>query len=105
MEAEMGNTVEVVSFEVRAGKAPSMVAGRSAAVEALRVSAPGLVSATLAEIGGDEWLDIMVWETAEQARAAEDISAATPAFARWGEEHVSSIGPRYHGVIRSTLDG
>jgi hypothetical protein len=105
MEAEMGNTVEVVSFKVQAGKAASMVAGRLAAVEALRTSAPGLVSATLAELGGNEWLDIMVWETAEQARAAEDIAGATPAFARWGEEHVAAIGPRYHGVIRSTLDG
>jgi hypothetical protein len=101
----MRNTLEVVSFKVRAGQATSMVAGRSAAVEALRVSAPGLVSATLVELGGDEWLDIMVWETTEQARAAEDIATATPAFARWGEEHVASIGPRYQGVIRSTLDG
>jgi hypothetical protein len=105
MEAEMETTVEVVNFEVRAGKATSMVAGRSAAVEALRASAPGLISATLAELGGGQWLDIMVWETAEQARAAEEIAAATPAFARWGEEHVASIGRRYNGVIRSTLDG
>jgi hypothetical protein len=100
----MEKTVEVVSFKVRAGKASSMVAGRSAAVEALRVSAPGLVSATLAELGGDEWLDIMIWETAEQARAAEDIAAATPAFARWGEEHVASIGTRYHSYATRSSD-
>jgi hypothetical protein len=71
----------------------------------LRVSAPGLVSATLAELGGDERLDIMVRETPEQARAAQEIAAATPAFARWGEQHVASIGPRYHGAIRSAVDG
>jgi hypothetical protein len=82
-----------------------MVAGRPAAVDTLRASAPGLVSATLADLGGGEWLDIMVWESAEQARAAEAIAAATPAFASWGEAHVASIGPRYSGGIRSTLNG
>jgi hypothetical protein len=104
-EATMGRTVEIVSFTVAAGKAGSLVAGRPAAIEALRAAAPGLVSASLAELGGGEWLDIMVWETAEQAQAAEALAAATPAFANWGEGHVAAIGPRYQGIIRSGFDG
>lgn len=98
----MSQTVDVVNFRVKQGKADSMLAGRPAAVDALRASAPGLVAATLVELGGEEWLDIMVWQTLEQARAAEDLAAATPGFASWGEAHVASIGPRYLGTIRSS---
>jgi len=100
----MFRTVDVVNFRVQKGRADSMLGGRSAAVDALRRSAPGLVSAMLVDLGGDEWLDIMVWRTAEQARLAEEIAATTPGFASWGEAHVASIGPRYLGAIRSSSD-
>lgn len=96
----MTRTMDVVNFKTGKGKTASMLAGRDAAVEALRASAPGLVSATLVDLGGDEWLDIMVWETMEQALAAEEVAAATPGFSDWGVAHVASIGPRYLGTVR-----
>ncbi|KAA0229241.1 MAG: hypothetical protein AKCLJLPJ_00332 [Fimbriimonadales bacterium] len=95
---------DIVNFKVQAGKADSMLAGRAAAVEALRSRAPGLVSATLVELGNGEYLDIMVWDTMEQAQAAEEIAASTEGFASWGDAHVAAIGPRYLGTIRSSID-
>lgn len=99
----MAQALEVVQFRVDPQKVNSLLAGRDEAIAALRTECPGLISARLAHIEGDRWMDVLVWESRELAEAAFERAPAIPRLARWFE-NIAEVGTCEHAEVRSMTD-
>ena len=86
----MSSTLEIVRFNVDPSRVEAFLAERSAAIESLRDHSPGLLSTRLARVADDVWVDILEWETREQAVAAAVTAEKLPAVQSWAE-HISEF--------------
>ncbi len=73
----MAEVLEVARFKVKVGDEERMLAARPAMEAALERECPGFVSLVLSR-EGDTWVDIVRWESREQALAAMDKVMSLP---------------------------
>ncbi len=67
-------TYEIVISHAREGVSREAILGLSRGLQAWAAQQPGFVSRTLVEAGNGTWVDIILWESEEEAkRAAENI--------------------------------
>ncbi len=97
----METILEIMHFRVDPDRVGALLAGREEALEALRAEFPGLMAAQLAQVGGDQWVDVVLWESREQAEAAFEKAMSVPGFARWCE-NVAEAGTCEHATVRHT---
>jgi hypothetical protein len=103
-EAPMEQALEVVRFRVNPENVVPMLAGREEAIAALSAECPGLISAHLAHLGDDRWIDVLLWETRELAEAAFERAMSIPALTRWFE-NIAEVGVCEHADVRSMIHG
>ena len=99
----MAQALEVVQFRVEPDKVDPLLAGRDEAIAALRTECRGFVSAHLAHIEGDRWIDVLMWESRELAEAAFERAPTIPTLARWFE-NIAEVGVCEHADVRSMTD-
>jgi heme-degrading monooxygenase HmoA len=93
-------TVELVRFSVAPGGEEAFLAGRSPAVEGLR-TLPGLRSATLARADDGSWIDVVLWDSREEALAAARAfqnGTAPAAVLEWAS-HIEAVTSMTHGEV------
>lgn len=94
----MSSTIEVVRFTVAQDQRTAFLADRPAAIAALRATFGGLADATLAELEDGTWIDVLRWDSAEQAKHAAAEMATVPEAARW-VGHIAEVHEMAHGSI------
>ena len=99
----MSQTVEIVRFRVAQEHLEPFLAGRRAALDAIRASYPGMQSAHLAHLGEEQWIDIVLWDSKEQALAAAAGAMAIHAFAEWAG-HITEVTSMEHALVSATYD-
>ncbi len=77
----MSEALEVSQFTVRSEDERGLLDAWERAITTLAASFPGLVSARLAPLGGEEWTDVLVWESRERAEAAAQGASNIPEVA------------------------
>jgi quinol monooxygenase YgiN len=73
-------TVELTRFRTHPGRADELLAARPAMLESFRADRAGFVRADLVRLADDEWLDVVVWESAQDYAASREKGANTPAI-------------------------
>ena len=82
-----GRAVELVVYKLNAGVSREQFLATNGAVSTWISKQPGFISRDLVyETEGDRWVDVVWWETMEQAHAASEASLASescqPMFAQ-----------------------
>ena len=77
----MSEAVEMSRFTVRSEDEAVLLDAWERAITMLTSRFPGLVSARLASLGGEEWTDVLVWESRELAEAAAQGASEIPEIA------------------------
>lgn len=77
----MSEAVEVSRFTVRFEDEEMLLDAWERAITMLASRFPGVVSARLASLDGEEWTDVLVWESRELAEAAAQGAADIPEIA------------------------
>ena len=73
------NVLELVVFRLNEGVARDQFLGTNDAVSAWISQQPGFLSRDLSyDAEGDRWIDIIRWESIENATAAADLSTSSP---------------------------
>jgi heme-degrading monooxygenase HmoA len=94
----MANAMEIVQIRVAPESTDAFRATRHEAVDALRAF-PGFVSAHLARIGRDRWIDVVLWGSHEEALAAAEKAPRIPVLARHFA-HIAEVVSMEHAEIR-----
>ncbi|MET0822404.1 MAG: hypothetical protein ABWY58_15685 [Aeromicrobium sp.] len=77
----MSHLVEFVRVRVHDGQEAEFLAARPAAVEAVRRRIAGFVDAPLiVKVAENEWIDVWIYETEEEAAKANESAADIPEF-------------------------
>ena len=80
-----GKVLELVVYKLKEGVSDEQFLGTNGAVSSWISKQPGFISRELVYDGeGDRWVDVIWWETMEQAHAASELSMASecqPMFA------------------------
>lgn len=97
----MSQTVEIVRFRVAQEHVQHLLAGRRGALAAIRESYPGMRSAHLSQLGEGEWIDIVIWDSKDQALAAAAGAMAIPAFAEWAG-YIAEVTSMEHALVMAT---
>ncbi len=93
----MARALEIVRLTVRPGEEEAFVQERAGAIEALR-RFPGYVQAVLARLEDGSWLDLVVWESREQALDAAQRAPEVPELASWFA-HIADVQWMEHAEI------
>jgi len=80
------NVLELVVYKLKEGVSRQQFLGTNDAVSSWISNQPGFISRELAyDAEGDRWIDVIWWDTLEQAHAASEVSmtseSCTPMFA------------------------
>jgi quinol monooxygenase YgiN len=70
--------VEIVQFRLSQGRDERAFLAASDAMMADLRKQPGFISRELLKLGGGEWMDIVHWESIEDAEAAEEAVMTIP---------------------------
>ena len=92
-------TLEVVRVRIKEGRETDMLAARPAMIEAGRSRFPGLIDATLARLPDGLWLDVVRWQSQDQAHAAAEAFPTIPECVRMNDV-IEEIVAFEHGVDR-----
>lgn len=95
----MARVMEIVQIRVRPESAEALLSTRDAAIAAIR-QLPGFLSAHLAQLEGERWVDVVLWRTREAAMAAAEQAPRVPEIARHFE-HIAEVVAMEHAEIRS----
>lgn len=98
-EATMAQAIEMVRFTVKTGHEEALVEGRSAMLLALSTAFPGMVDARLAKLDARTWLDLVVWESREEALAAAAGAVELPIVAAWFENIAEVVTMEHADVV------
>ncbi|MFI5907889.1 antibiotic biosynthesis monooxygenase [Dactylosporangium sp. NPDC051541] len=74
-------TVELTRFRVDPAREPDLLAARPAMLADFRADRTGFLDARLVQLPGNEWLDIVTWETSEAFAASRAKGANRPGIA------------------------
>ena len=82
MESRTAKVLELVLFKLNEGVSPEQFLGTVDAVSAWISTQPGFVSRELSyDREGDRWIDVVRWETIEDAHAAAELAMTSEACA------------------------
>jgi hypothetical protein len=96
-------TFELATFSVREGEEASLVAERPQMVAALGRAFPGLLAAWLAKRDDGSWIDVILWQSREEAEhAATHVDGVEPAKA-WFRHIAGSHGLQHVEVAHEEL--
>lgn len=85
--------VNIVKFKVRPEDADEMVARRDALVDAARKASTGPRRATLSKVDEETWVDIWLWDSAEDLTAAQaEVGPVAQAAFELISDHESTQG-------------
>jgi hypothetical protein len=99
----MALTFELATFTVRDGAEASLVAERPQMIAALGRAFPGLLGAWLARRDDGSWIDVILWQSREEAEhAAKDVDGV-PAAKAWFRHIAESHGLQHVEVAHEEL--
>ena len=96
--------IEMVRFTVKAGRESALVDGRATMVAALSAAYPSLVVARLARVDEATWLDLVVWESREEALAAAEGAFGVADCAAWFD-HIDQVLSMEHADVVAVAHG
>jgi heme-degrading monooxygenase HmoA len=76
-------TVELTRFRVLPEKTEELLAARAEMLADFAADRAGFRNARLVQLPGNEWLDIVEWETAEDFAASREKGGNLPGIARF----------------------
>jgi heme-degrading monooxygenase HmoA len=76
-------TVELTRFRVLPEKTSELLEARTEMLKDFAADRAGFLNARLVQLPGDEWLDIVEWETAEDFAASREKGGNLPGIARF----------------------
>jgi heme-degrading monooxygenase HmoA len=86
--------VELSYFRARPDHVRALAARRAPLLRTLRRRYRGFRSAHLARVGSDEWIDVSLWETRQDAEVAAREVFELEEMADWrAQVHEFSVGP------------
>ena len=99
----MALTFELATFTVRDGEEAAFLAERPQMIAALGRAFPGLLGAWLAKHDDGSWVDVILWQSREEAeRAARDVDGV-PAAKAWFRHIAESHGLQHVEVAHEEL--
>ena len=97
------STIELARFTVDPARVEAMLAARPAMVEELRRHCPGFRRIRLTKLDEKTWLDVVEWETREDAEAATAKVMELPGCAAvFG--HISEVVAMEHAQVVQQAD-
>jgi hypothetical protein len=99
----MALTLELATFTVRDGEEASLVAERPKMIAALREAFPGLLAAWLAQRDDGGWIDVILWQSREEAEHAAKHVDGVPAAKAWFRHIAESHGLQHVEVAHEQL--
>jgi hypothetical protein len=99
----MALTLELATFTVRDGEEASLVAERPEMIAALREAFPGLLAAWLARRDDGGWIDVILWQSREEAEHAAKHVDGVPAAKAWFRHIAESHGLQHVEVAHEQL--
>ena len=79
----MSQFLELSRFTVKPESVEEFLAKRPGVLDVIRRRYPGFVSAHLARLEGDTWVDVAFWENSEQCQVAMEEVPTIPEVAAW----------------------
>ncbi len=79
----MTQAFELAAFTVREGHERALLDERQAMIAALRRRFPGVVAAWLTQRDDGSWLDVILWQSREEAEYAARHVTEVPEAAAW----------------------
>jgi hypothetical protein len=95
----MALTLELATFTVRDGEEASLVAERPEMIAALRETFPGLLAAWLTQRDDGRWIDVILWQSREEAEHAANHVDGVPAAKAWFRHIAESHGLQHVEVV------
>ena len=92
-------TIEMVRFTVKPGAEAALVSERPAMVEAVKAEFPGMLTARLAKLDETTWLELIVWESREEAQTATEKAHEIPVVAAWFSHIAQVLGIEHADVV------
>jgi hypothetical protein len=99
----MALTLELATFTVRDGEEAALVAERPEMIAALRQAFPGLLAAWLAQRDDGGWIDVILWQSREEAEHAAKHVDGVPAAKAWFRHIAESHGLQHVEVAHEQL--
>ena len=90
--------LELARVRVKDGAEADFLAERPAMLAALRERFPGVRDAYLGNLGDGVWIDVVVWDTREQAEAAAREVFDHPEIAGWFR-HIDEVIAMEHADV------
>ena len=101
----MALTFELAAFTVREGQDASLVAERPQMISALGQAFPGLLGAWLTKRDDGSWVDVILWQSREEAEHAAAHVNGVPAAKAWFRHIAESHGLQHLEVTHEELFG
>lgn len=95
----MSEYLEMVRFTVKPGAREAFLAGREAAIGALKERFPAMLGAQLAEYEDGSWVDVVRWSNLDDAKAAAEQFPEIEAARDW-LNHIDEVGEMAHAAVR-----
>ena len=90
--------LELARFTLKPGAEEPFLAERDEMIAALRATFPGVRDAYLGRVEGDEWIDVVVWDSRGHAERAAKEVFDHPAIAKWFR-HIDHVVSTEHADV------
>lgn len=94
----MSDVIELAKFTVEPDDEERFLAARPGMVEAVKTRFPGLKELHLARLDDGAWIDVIFWESREDAQAAAAEAESLADVRNW-LQHVAEDVSMEHGVL------
>jgi hypothetical protein len=101
----MTQTLEIVRTTLKPDSEERMLAARQPAIDELRANCAGLVAAYLAKLEDGSYVDVVVWESMELARAAAKRAPQLPACAELFSTIGDDLSMEHAEIVHAVTDG
>ena len=98
-------TLELARFTVREGTEEELLAERQAMIEALAAAFPGVLAAWLGKGDDGSWVDVILWETSEQAEHSAAHVLEAGEVSAWFRHIAASQGLEHVRIAHEQLFG
>jgi L-aminopeptidase/D-esterase-like protein len=98
MTTNTAPAIEIVHLKVAPGHEDAFLTERDGMIAAVRAAHPGLVRAQLVDLGDGQWMDLVRWQTIEEAHAAAADFPNIPQAGAWAL-HIAEVTSMTHGHI------
>jgi hypothetical protein len=104
-EDPMALTFELATFTVRAGEEAALVAERPQMIRALERTFPGLLASWLTKRSDGSWVDVILWQSREEAQHAAEHVEDVPEAKAWLRHIADSHGLEHLEIAHEELFG